>query len=147
MYLESRLMFIARSVSDNNIASINDFFSWVKAFVVHWKQLCSQCGVHLPLVLIIKKWDQSLSVLEGTLHQMWLCWSSPVNTCSSSVMKHRAPREGPSVSVSVHFQIAVRGRGFINNVLMKAVVLFGCQGTTESGVFLFYPVMRSYFEL
>lgn len=36
---------------------------------------------------------------------------SLVNACISSVIKHRAPREGSSVNVSLHFQ-SVRGRGF-----------------------------------
>lgn len=74
-YLESHLMFIAQSVSDNNIAGINDCFCWVSTSVIPWKQLCSRWGVYLP-------WSCNYEERE-------LCWSSPAPAGPAG--------EGPSV--------------------------------------------------
>lgn len=53
--------------------------------------------------------------------------------------------KGPSISMSLHFQPAGRGRGFINKVFMKPVVYYlAVKVTAESAVFLFLPEGSSF---
>lgn len=69
--------------------------------------VCSQWGVYHPQSYIYKQVG-SKSVSAGSNLTSVV---SLVNACISSVIKHRAPREGSSVNVCLHFQ-SVRGRGF-----------------------------------
>lgn len=111
-------MVIIQSVSDNNIARINDFFS------AHWKQLHRQWGAYLPLSFNYKEvGSEPASAGRNFTSNVALLKLSGQHlpfTCDEAQSFERRTFS----QCEPAFPNAVRWRGFINNVLMKAVMYY-----------------------